>query len=246
MTDESARPLRAVIGEGVRRVREAADLRQDDVSRAARMHGLAWGQSRIAALERGEKAISAEELVLLRLALTYACDREVTLSDLIDPQSRVALSDAVTATGRALVGVLADEDTGAMLVRDLAVVPVALQSIDVPAMTARMDAIRDRAQRLGLATRARDYQPIFARERQIGLTEERTGKRIGEDPFIVAAIANALWGRSLADERDRLVDERADAGADPDRLRALRGRVTRQLVEQVAAEIKRRETGGDR
>ncbi len=98
--------LRDAVGVSVRRVRETAGLRQTDVSQASRAHGLAWSQSRVAALERGDKAVSIEELALLPILLSNASGRDVTLSDLIRPDARIALSATVTVDGRTLVGIL--------------------------------------------------------------------------------------------------------------------------------------------
>lgn len=77
-------PLRVVIGDGVRRVRRAAGARQEDVARIARRYGLTWSRGRIWDLERGEKAISAEELVLLPLVLSDVAGRPINLADLIE------------------------------------------------------------------------------------------------------------------------------------------------------------------
>ena len=39
--------------------------------------------------------------------------------------------------------------------------------------------------------------------------EREAARRIGVPPVVVAALAVALWGRSLTDQRDRLADEEA-------------------------------------
>ena len=78
----------------------------------------------------------------------------------------------------------------------------------------------------------------------VRLAERKAARRLGVEPRVVVEIARELWGRSLARERDRIVSERADAGGDPARLRALRGQVTRKLVGQLAGEIEKRKTEG--
>ncbi len=247
------RTLRQVIGDGVRRAREAAGVRQDDVSRSARAHGLAWSRAKVAALEAGEKAINADELILLPLVLTDACRRPVTLSDLINPAARIALSPVVTAAGHVLPKILASDNLDDVLLTDLSGPGLAHwllpdsspETASGKALTLleRHQAVRERLIRL----LPPDATGDDLRELLAGIPSEAERKvagRLGEDPQVILAVARLLWGRSLADERDRLVDERADAGVEPDRLRALRGRVTRHLVEQVAAEIERRETGG--
>lgn len=241
MTDVSARSVREVIGDGVRRARERCGVRQDDVSRAARSHGLAWNQSRIAALERGEKAINAEELAALPTVMTTACRRPVSLPDLIDPEAWVRVGNRIMP--------------GADLIRSYGG-SLPLRAVSRPtdgdwqqrsteAMRAWED--RDRLMQLGAIVENSDHFDLHALVASVavGLTEERTARRIGERPVVVAYLSRALWGHPLAEQRDQLVLERASAGTDPARLRALRGRVTRQLVDELAADIRRRETHRD-
>lgn len=246
VTDELARPVRQVIGEGVRRAREAAGVRQDDVSEAARSYGLAWSRARIWALESGEKSISAEELILLPLILSDACRREVTLADLIADDARIGLSSAVVVAGYAARKILAGEDLGAVPVNDLHTPSLTyrmypgqspeIASRKAQALWERFRLVQDRLHQFvpddmtgGEFDRLLEGVPSEA--------ERKAAKRLTEDPHVVLGLSRLLWGRSLSEERDRLVDERADAGADADRLRALRGRVTRQLVERLAEEI---------
>jgi hypothetical protein len=248
-------PFRTVIGEGVRRARESAGVRQDDVSAAARVHGLAWSRAKVAALEAGEKAISGEELLLLPAVLTEACHRPVRLSDLIAPDTRVALSPTVAPAGYVLPKILASEDLGSLPAADAGRPTLAARVY--PGRTREAAARKSRAD-WGRFTSAQDRLDQFIPEDMTSddvdrlfegvpsEAERKAAKRLAEDPHVVVGLARLLWGRSLTEERDRLVDEHAAAGADPGRLRALRGRVTRQLVERLAEELQRPATGGDR
>lgn len=232
-------------------MRESVGARQDDVGQAARAHGLSWGQSRVAALERGEKPISAEELALLPLILTDVCDRSVTLADLIAPEATIVLAPRAEATGQAVLSIYASMSTDDLVgVNAPFPTPEQIEAFEKVRRAMEWSApIRERLRRLMLVTEDRpvsDERKLIARQREIGITDERVARRIGEHPLIVVNLAHALWGRTLAEERDRLVAERTDAGGDPARLRALRGRVTRQLVEQLTEEIRRRETGSER
>src|SRR5882724_9856802 len=90
-------PLRAVVGRRVRALREQAGVRQDDIAVRARLLGLNWTRSTVAALERGEKAISIEELVLLTTLLNAALGRHygqdwITVAELFDDDADVRLS----------------------------------------------------------------------------------------------------------------------------------------------------------
>lgn len=253
MTEEPGRPLRAVIGEGVRRVREAAGVQQDTVSRAARIYGLTWDRSRVGVLERGEKAISSEELVLLPLVLAEACRRPVKLSDLIAPDTRVELSPTISAAGYMVPKILGGDDLDDLPAADLDFPTVAdrmypgqrpdVAGRKVQVLWERSQTVQDRLRRLAPdGMTAGEFSALLG-----GVpseAEHKAAKRLAEDPHVILGLSSLLWGRSLAEERDRLVDEQ-HPDASVDRRRALRGRVTRQLVDQMAAEIRRRETRGD-
>src|SRR5262245_11868311 len=107
--------MRAVLGSAVRRLREAEGLRQDDLARCANELGLAWPRSKIAALERGDKAVSAEELVLLVLILRRAFDREVSMTELFEGNEQIQLTGAVTGVAREVGEILGGADAGSRL-----------------------------------------------------------------------------------------------------------------------------------
>lgn len=215
MTPDHAdsRPLRQVIGEAVRRVREAAGARQDDVARTARLYGLAWDHSRVAALERGEKAVGIEELVTLLMILTDVCNHPVTISELIPNDANIRLTDSVSTDGITFRGMLAG------------------QTVSFVSRRAMVDEI------------TRRVMDAFEERGVPGVAEERAARRLGISTATLTTATRDLWGRTLTEERDRVVAERADTDDDPGRLRALRGRVTRQLVDELAKEIKKRESG---
>ncbi len=104
---DTATPIREVIGSRVRALREEAGLRQEDLAAAAYALGLAWPRTVIWELERGEKSISAEELLLLPALLGAALNHPVTYADLLDTDEEVRLSKVVSARARDLPGVLA-------------------------------------------------------------------------------------------------------------------------------------------
>lgn len=247
MTDH-ARPLREVLGDGARRVREGAELRQEDIARQARIHGLAWDRSRIAALERGEKAVSAEDLAVLPLVYSRACRRPVALAELmqVPDDARIRLTSRVEMSGRALARAYSGGDLDSLPIRELHA-PSELRP-DVAAALARSDAVTDRIIELGLLgadPTASEVEGAIRRGAEaLGEAERKAGQRLGEDAVVVASLAFAVWGRSLTSERDRLLGSRADTD-DAGRRRALRGRITRQLVDQLRDEITRRTGGSD-
>lgn len=201
------RPLRAVIGEAVRRLREAADVRQEEIARIARVHGLTWSRSKVAALERGDKPVSLEEFVLLPRILAEATGSMVASGMLIEDGAVIRLTDRISAPGETLKSVL-----GGQWVRpEASMVPFVME---LPEMVMAPSA----------------STPTFDD------TDRRVGARLGEHPATVASLAHHLWGRSLSTERDQRTKER-EPDASPDRRRALRGQVTRQLIDELAAEL---------
>ncbi|MCM3920640.1 hypothetical protein ND748_02975 [Frankia sp. AiPs1] len=239
--------------------------RQDDVSQVARVHGLAWSRAKVGALENGEKAISAEELMLLPLILSKVCQRPVRMADLIPPDVLIRLSSTASARGSAALKILAGAGLHDVREGDLELSPVSrpLPESWPPRMDVEVleeaDPSPDSHEKAGperrelVAGKGEDQASDVIRQlaaskgRSYGLvrllvpseTERKAAKRLDETPETVLRLSRGLWGLSLAEERDRLVDERADAGDDPGRLRALRGRITRQLVDRLAEEIQR-------
>ena len=65
-------------------------------------------------------------------------------------------------------------------------------------------------------------------------SERKAAAKLGITPERVAQTARRVWGVGLTEERERRV---AGAGARGDTLRALRGHVTRELLEELAPEI---------
>ena len=77
----------------------------------------------------------------------------------------------------------------------------------------------------------------------VGDTEKKAARKLGVTPETVAEAAEALYGRSLADERDERVKRRAPADTTPRTLQALRGRVTRTLLDELQPTLRRKKKG---
>jgi transcriptional regulator with XRE-family HTH domain len=97
-------PLSQVVGFRLRELREMVGMTQDHVARAAQRLGFEWSRSSVAALEAGDRDLSAAEF----LALPYILDEAArvslptaevafgaSLAELLSPrrQERLALSD---------------------------------------------------------------------------------------------------------------------------------------------------------
>ena len=235
----AAKPLREVIGDGVRRLREASGKTQEDVSRAARSIGLAWPPSKIAALERGEKSISPEEMFLLPPMLEMAFDREVSYRDLFTSDVTVTLSPKMKVQASELRAVFSSDQTLDFLPTRQELAADAMAGLE--SFRRKLQPITARLKALDLPTSFMELQ-VAGRAAQ-GLAEERAARKIGEQKIVVAAIALKLWGRGLTEERDARLAESLPNDAPPATVQAKRGRITRDLVAEITAYITAREDG---
>lgn len=228
-----ARELRAVIGERVRAVREGSNLRQQDVSDAAKSLGLpTWTPTRIAALERGDKAISAEDLLRLVAVLTAATGRAVDVAELFDSPELIALSDVACIPARGVAAVLRGADSDEHLER--VKVNQNVPGLDTPERrraSERRHAIARAAGRnlfelLGVG----DLREIDAR---YGEADERAARHLGETIDTFPIVCNALWGRSLSAERDSRLAAAGGNQGSAATVAARRGRITRELLAEA-------------
>ncbi|WP_261570339.1 hypothetical protein [Frankia gtarii] len=263
------------------------------MSDAARLCGLAWDRSRIAALERGAKSISIEELVVLPFVLGVACERQVTVSELLDSPDLVALTPQIHGSARDIADILAGEtpediivplrvadaigrgtwdfdriagpppvpsDPGAHPFTDLPLSPELAGGADEEIDVQVREPIRNLAARTIL-----EAMPVARRALELGLwpsggtvgdvtrwawlggeTEELAGRRLGEPPAIIVALSLALWGRTLSAERDHILSEKSvPSAATRDTVRSVRGRITRNLLNQLSGDIRLRELAGE-
>jgi transcriptional regulator with XRE-family HTH domain len=106
--------------------------------------------------------------------------------------------------------------------------------------------LRKKARRLGMvvavetapALEGLDTTTAHAAYRAAGGDlEQKVARRFKSDPIIVVLVARAAWGRSLTEERDRRVAEQAPAGTSPRAMQALRGHVTRALLQELAPRL---------
>jgi hypothetical protein len=66
-----------------------------------------------------------------------------------------------------------------------------------------------------------------------GVAEQKAARKFGVSPEELDSVAREFWGRSLTDERDARVQEQAPADAEVRTLQALRGHVTRELLDEL-------------
>jgi transcriptional regulator with XRE-family HTH domain len=197
--------IREVVGENVRRIREKAGARQDDVSTAARSVGLSWTRSKITALERGEKALDLADAVLLAEAMAQIAGQPVSIAaDLFAGDGAVRLSPVTVIQREALRRFLGGD-------------PVRLFAREGERTSNLFSPFPDAAHA----------------QMKAGEAEERAGRTLGISKLEVAHLAVGLWGLTLGEERDRRVGDEVPLAS----RSAKRGRVTRQLVEDLRVRL---------
>lgn len=202
--------ITATVGANVKRLRLARGLRQADLAAHMGVHGIEWTQATVAKVEAGKKAVTLEEFVVLGPALV------APVLDLLDGADTMTIGSS-TYSAEQVRTVLAEPSKAGLL---LFAKPAS------PEESAAHEA---------------------AREADARLVESKVAKRLTEalgrevDATLVARVAKSLWGRtSIAERRDLLMAERAPEVATPRTIQAIRGRVTRDLAEQIGDEIRRR------
>src|SRR5205823_23554 len=76
----------------------------------------------------------------------------------------------------------------------------------------------------------------------IGVAEQKASRRLGVSPEEVARAAGSLWSRSLAEERDARLLRLAPVGASARTIQALRGHITRTLLQELEPALQRETT----
>lgn len=245
---ENGQTLRQWVGQRIRSLRVQHGQTQDDLARSARDHGFTWSRGKVAELERGEKALPAEELVLLPLILARAGCGTPSLGDLIpDGPGHVVLGPRTTVPA-AVLGQLVRGDTD----------HVEIMSLDTPE-TRAVREFRDsveatelikeahaRLQRLEALTPVLTASQESQAERDAGQDAERlAARRFGIPPRELAIAALVTWGRGLTEERDARVSELV-RDRDPRSVHAVRGHVTRELYRELSPAIDRWRAAADK
>jgi len=208
----------------IRRARERQGVTQEAVAGSARMWGLDWSSATVAAIETARRHVSAIELLLLPLVLA-SDEGPAELADLLaDLGNEVALTPEASTSGQAL----------ALIARGQMRDSLASDSWDVPIyriFDATIEVVAFWADRyLSRYPKLQPSDMIKADREASGEAERKAGYRLSASPLDVAVAARSLWGRSLSDERD--------ARAKPDASPQARGRITRQLLDELKPVLK--------
>jgi hypothetical protein len=202
--------LSMVLATGMRARREAAGIQQDQIAAAARRCGLTtWRRYTVTAIEHGRRGLSLFEMLMLPHILETAGLGVVTFAQLLPDDDDSPIQIAT--------GVVATTREvrrwmpQTMPPRDLSSVAKLVANIDLDVYRA---------------------------------AERHAARRLRVKAETVVTAAQARWGRSLTDERDARVSEgeaRLSAALRDDvarRRQALRGHVTRALLEELRPLVK--------
>lgn len=216
-------PLAGLVGPRLRELREAEQMTQDQLAAHLRTNGLSWQRSTVAKVERGERAVSLEELVLLAMMF------DARIADLLPPDGEVALTPRTSVAVSDLAGFLKGGQTN-------------LLRLDSPfqreAVPAAIDAMKRMARRLESRWPKLSWTDFRAAQAAaVGDAERKGARSIGVDPTELAIAARRLYGRDMPEERDARIGARLRADAGPATIRAVRGHVTRELLEEIKHEI---------
>lgn len=107
---------------------------------------------------------------------------------------------------------------------------VAIEARDVANMiTASAEAHRDKIKDLPARLQSVKMRDLASATASAGETEERIAKALGVETWLVVRACAALWKSTAAAERDRR--------SGPDATKQARGRITRQLRDELRAVI---------
>lgn len=238
MAIDTAEPVtvRTLIARNLRRLRLDATAGHDDVVRAARHYGLGWTAQWVAAVERGQRVPTAEQLVALPMVLSEAFGHRVGLADLLLGDGPVVLGSAADAVPVPVSGAhLREVLTAGVYRRPFRTPATPFASVDeggdgaLSRAARKMRAIGD----AGLGDV--DIRALAAAEAGAGEVEDKLARKLGLAPIVVIAAAASLWGRSLTEERAARLD--VDAAFREDRPGPKPTAVMRKLTAELAARI---------
>ncbi|MGH7413183.1 MAG: helix-turn-helix domain-containing protein [Candidatus Rokuibacteriota bacterium] len=229
---KQAKALSAILGRGLRQLRESRGLRQDEVATLARRWGLEWTQATVATIETGRRQLSVEEFLLLPWiaahqgidAIAQGTATPIELEELI---RRGAGEDAIALTPT----VYAEAGGIRAIVRGQAHSPGFEDWFALG-----QSRLRVSEEVLAWGQRMPHFHVLAAHADQWADAEQKAARRLATSSLAVAVLARRLWKRSLTEERDARVAGQAPAGATAQTLRALRGHVARALLDELRKE----------
>jgi len=224
--------VRELIGRNLLRMRTDAGIRPDDIARAARAYDLQWTLAWLTGVERGQKPVSAEQLIALPLVLSDALGYKVGLVDLFAGDEPVHLGKDPHSRSQLAAGRIRETLTATPYRRVFSGPDSPLSGQPAANAVSRAAEKMREISRAGLGDL--DSRALARAEAGAGDLEDKLARRLAVSPIVVIAAAAGLWGHSATEERAQRLATDVD-GEVPQRLRnAVTRKLTTELTERLA------------
>ncbi len=217
--------LSSVVGQRMHALRERDQVTLDAVARAAQTVGLPWRRVTVAAIERGARRVTVEELVMLPALLARAGVGEGRCA-LLRPEDRIRMTPRLEVSGSVLLAAMPGPNPA----------PIALPDDDDDDEIEWLDVGETE-----LFPELTGEQVSRASRMSRGAAESRAAAVLGVTPLHVNLAAMATWGRSLSEERELRLAARTDL-VGRDRHRAA-GHITRGLIRELRGVLEAKGVG---
>lgn len=223
-----AQSLAQVVGQNVRRLRGQNTL--ENVASEARSLGVKWSSGSVSTIELGRSKCTIETLATLSFVLTVLGDKTdppgpvVTIRDLLQTENEIRLVGDFSYDSDQLLDWLSGTDPGNAF-------------FSPQKMEKALESLVEFRKNLNLPPRSLmlEFEHLTKSPRTV--TEERLAKKAGIDVHELRMWSFHLWQTSFEEERDT----RAGEGASPQK----KGRVSRDLLEEIVAAMKGNDRGDD-
>lgn len=208
------------IGRQLQLVREGKGRTAEEVAKRARQVGLSWHRPTVGQIERGRRALSAVELIML--PLIYG----VPLGELL-PEGVIWLTPEVGVYDREVRRVLGgDHNPSSLALR-------APGGWHVRGVSDRpSEEALEMVQALTASPWPHNSDPRYVQDKP-DEAEVKAAKRLDTTPHFVAYAAREFWGHGLAAEREARLSERGELPEGKRALQSARGHITRVLLAEL-------------
>ncbi|MFD7168614.1 hypothetical protein [Streptomyces violascens] len=230
--EQMPRTLRQVLGAGLREIRKARGLKQEEAAALLQQHGLTtWIRGTVAQAEVGARRIALEEVLLLALAF------EASPADFVagEPDDLVELSPGARLTVSAVKALLSGNTAAVQTMPERAV-----EITESLALANRTADFLAEVQRSGRVDPALVERAVAS----VGEAERHVARKVGTSPEWVNLMALERWNRTLSQERDRRLQQRRPE-ASKGQLTTLRGHITRELLTELEHDLRASRPGDE-
>lgn len=227
---ESLITLAQVIGKNVKKLRAENTL--EELAAHGRRIGANWSAASVRAIERGEFRATIETVAILALALDRLRESgtirgQITSRQLFESDEPIALGRHHATGTDQLLRFLGGDTSGTVL----------NEKYLVYRMQQGVGEFVEKSEKLNLPDQSID---LYERVEESGPetpAESRLAKKIDIDIHELRSWSVHLWGKSFENHRDDI--------AGPDSTPQKKGRVSRELLEEIATAMKGKKVGND-